>query len=137
MLSQFRKTKAVRCRSSSPFTSFLLTFGKLTLKLELLSQFRKAESRRPFRGCLRKSSPFTSFSLTFGKLSTKFEMLCKKPKSAVSESLRGDERVRARRERRAREGRQTSVASGRLRRGRFAPSKKQGCRAAALLTIYV
>ena len=30
--------------------------------------------------------------------------------------------------RRAREGRQTSVASGRLRRGRFAPSKKQGCR---------
>ena len=63
----------------------------------MLSQFRKAESRRPFRGCLRKSSPFMSFSLTFGKLSTKFEMLCKKPKSAVSESLRGDERVRARR----------------------------------------
>ena len=62
-------------RKSSPFTSFLLTFGKLTTKFELLSQFRKAESRRPFRGCLRESSPFTSFLLTFGKLTTKFELL--------------------------------------------------------------
>ena len=69
--------REVQCclRGSIPFTSFSLTFGKLTTKFELLFQFRKAESYRPFRGCLRKSSLFTSFSLTFGKLTTKFEML--------------------------------------------------------------
>ena len=30
-------------RKSSPFTSFLLTFGKLTLKIEMLSQFWKVK----------------------------------------------------------------------------------------------
>ena len=62
-------------RKSSPFTSFSPTFGKQTTKFELLFQFRKAESYRPFRGYLRKSSLFTSFLLAFGKLTTKFEML--------------------------------------------------------------
>ena len=60
-------------RKSSPFTSFSLTFGKLTHKVWNALPIPKGWSR----DCLRKSSPFTSFSLTFGKLTTKFEMLCR------------------------------------------------------------
>ena len=66
----------------------LLTFGKLTIKLEMLCQFRKAKAVR-----CRDSSPFASLSPMVGKLTTKLELLCQ--------------------------------------------NAKQGCRAAALLTIYV
>ena len=43
--SKSRKPSHVRgrLRKSSPFTSFSLTFGKLTTKLEMLCQFRKNE----------------------------------------------------------------------------------------------
>ena len=50
-------------RESSPFTSFLLTFGKLTTKFELLSQFRKAESRRPSAATYGKAVPSRFFHL--------------------------------------------------------------------------
>ena len=50
-------------RKSSPFTSFLLTFGKLTSKFELLSQFRKVENRRPSVAAYGKAVPSRPFHL--------------------------------------------------------------------------
>ena len=44
-------------RKSSPFTSFSLTFGKLTTEFEMLFQFRKAESRRSFVAAYGKAVP--------------------------------------------------------------------------------
>ena len=73
-------------RKSSPFTSFSLTFGMLTIKFEMLFQFRKVKSHR----CRDSSPPHPLLKL--GKLTIKFEMLCKKTKSAVSELRRGDAR---------------------------------------------
>ena len=44
-------------RKSSPFTSFSLTFGKLTIKFELLFQFRKTESYQPSAATYGKVVP--------------------------------------------------------------------------------
>ena len=50
MLSQFREVITARCRSSSPFTSFSLKFGKLTIKFEMLYKETKNKQFQNFGG---------------------------------------------------------------------------------------
>ena len=64
-------------------------FGKLTTEFELLSQFRKTESRRPPRLLTEKQSLHV-FSLPFGKLTTELELLCKETQSPQFQSFGGE-----------------------------------------------